>query len=137
MKHDCYIHLNGYSVPLKSGDIIKIYNSQLENLVFDKRGGILFQVERQSKRDNIKGKSLPSLKLEKYPDDGCMHLCKDCMTMHVDNWDPETFLWILQEADVPWIPDEWNGLLAKFAKDPKKMSGKSIIGRYLAKMQLK
>jgi len=54
--------------------------------------------------------------------------------MHVDNWDPETFLWILQEADVPWIPDEWNGLLAKFAKDPKKMTGKSIIGRYLAKM---
>lgn len=78
-----------------------------------------------------------SKNLEKYPDDGCMHLCKDCMTMHVDNWDPETFLWILQEADVPWIPDEWNGLLAKFAKDPKKMSGKSIIGRYLAKMQLK
>ena len=46
--------------------------------------------------------------LEKYPNDGKFPMCKKCMTMHVDNWNPETYLWILQEADVPYVPDEWN-----------------------------
>ena len=77
--------------------------------------------------------------VEKYTNDGCMNQCKDCMTMFVDNWDPSTFLWILQEVDVPWIPDEWNKLLSRYAVGDaaKKISGKTIIGRYLAKMQLK
>ena len=45
--------------------------------------------------------------LKKYPE-GKMKQCKKCMTMHVDNWNPETYLWILQEVDVPYVPDEWN-----------------------------
>ena len=57
--------------------------------------------------------------------------------MHVDNWNPDTYLWILQEADVPYIPDEWNKLMAKYARDPKKVSGTTILGRYLSKMKLK
>ena len=28
--------------------------------------------------------------------------------MHVDNWDPNTYLWIIQECDVPYVPEEWN-----------------------------
>lgn len=75
--------------------------------------------------------------LEKYPNDGKMSQCKDCQTMFVDNWNPETFLWILQEMDVPYIPDEWNKLLASYGKDPSKVTGKTIIGRYLSKMKLK
>jgi hypothetical protein len=55
----------------------------------------------------------------------------------VDNWDPETYLWILEECDVPYIPDEWNKLMATYGKDPSKLTGKSIIGRYLSKMKLK
>ena len=57
--------------------------------------------------------------------------------MHVDNWNPDSYLWILQEADVPYIPDEWNKLMASYAKDATKVTGTTIIGRYLAKMQLK
>ena len=57
--------------------------------------------------------------------------------MHVDNWNPDSYLWILQEADVPYIPDEWNRLMASYAKDATKVTGTTIIGRYLAKMQLK
>jgi hypothetical protein len=57
--------------------------------------------------------------------------------MFVDNWDPKTYLWILEECDVPYIPDEWNKLMATYGKDPSKLSGKSIIGRYLSKMKLK
>ena len=33
--------------------------------------------------------------LEKYPSDGKLNQCKKCLTMHLDNWDPETYLWIL------------------------------------------
>ena len=75
--------------------------------------------------------------LEKYPNDGKFLQCKKCITMHVDNWNPDTYLWILQEADVPYIPDEWNKLMAKYARDPKKVSGMTILGRYLSKMKLK
>lgn len=75
--------------------------------------------------------------LEKYPEYGLMNQCKKCLTMHVDCWNPDTFLWILEEADVPWVPDEWNKLLAKWAQDPTKVTGTTIVGRYLSKMRLK
>lgn len=78
-----------------------------------------------------------SKKLEKYPPDGKMDICKKCLTMHIDNWDPETYKWILQEIDVPYIKEEWNGLLEKYGKDPKKVTGLTIIGRYLSKMKLR
>ena len=74
--------------------------------------------------------------LEKYPE-GKVDLCKKCMTLHVDNWDPQTYLWILQEVDVPYIPDEWNKLLATYGKDRSKVTGLTILGRYLSKMKLK
>ena len=73
---------------------------------------------------------------EKYPE-GKLKICKQCMTLRVDNWDPETYLWILQECDVPYIPEEWNKLLASYGKDRSKLTGLSIIGRYLSKMKLK
>ena len=75
--------------------------------------------------------------LEKYPNDGKLTQCKKCLTMHVDNWNPDTYLWILQEIDVPYVPDEWNKLLAKYGQDKKKLTGLSILGRYLSKMKLK
>ena len=74
--------------------------------------------------------------LEKYPD-GKVHICKKCMTMHVDNWDPNTFLWVLQECDVPYIPDVWNKTLAKYGQDRSKVTGLTIIGRYLSSMKIK
>lgn len=78
-----------------------------------------------------------SKNIEKYPPDGKMHTCKKCLTMHVDNWDPETYKWILEEIDVPYIKDEWDGLLAKYCQDPKKVTGLTVLGRYLSKMKLK
>ena len=75
--------------------------------------------------------------LEKYPNDGKLNQCKKCLTMHVDNWNPDTYLWILQEIDVPYIPDEWNKLLATYGKDRSKLTGLTIVGRYLSKMKLK
>lgn len=78
-----------------------------------------------------------SKNIEKYPPDGKMDVCKKCLTMHVDNWNPETYKWILQEIDVPYIKEEWNGLLERYGKDPKKVTGLTVIGRYLSKMKLK
>ena len=74
--------------------------------------------------------------LEKYPE-GKLPQCKKCLTMHIDNWNPDTFLWILQEIDVPYVPDEWNKLMAKYAMDRSKVTGMTILGRYLSKMKLK
>ena len=74
--------------------------------------------------------------LQKYPE-GKLDSCKKCITMHVDNWNPESYLWILQDCDVPYVPDEWNKLLSSYAKDPSKLTGMTILGRYLSKMKLK
>lgn len=75
--------------------------------------------------------------LEKYPKEGLFTQCKKCLTLQVDNWDPQTFLWILEEADVPYIKTEWDKMLKKYALDPKKTTGTTILGRYLAKMKLR
>ena len=74
---------------------------------------------------------------DKYPNDGKFNQCKKCITMHVDNWNPDSYLWILQEADVPYIPDEWSKLLQSYGQDRTKMTGMTILGRYLSKMKLK
>ena len=78
-----------------------------------------------------------SKRIDKYPPDGRLHTCKHCLTMHVDNWDPETYKFILEAVDVPYIPDAWNELLEKYGKDAKKVTGLTIMGRYLSKMKLK
>lgn len=65
-------------------------------------------------------------------------LCKKCLTMHIDNFNPDTFLWLLKKMDVPYVSSEWNVLRDRaYAKDPNKMNGMSVFGKYLSKMKLK
>jgi len=61
------------------------------------------------------------------------------MTMHVDNWDPETYKWILEEIDVPYVKEWWDDLLSDWLEknDASKITGLSILGKYLAKMRIK
>lgn len=67
-----------------------------------------------------------------------VEMCKACLTLHVDNFDQDTFLWILEKMDVPYVPAEWNVLRDKaYAKNPTKMNGMSVLGKYLSKMRLK
>jgi hypothetical protein len=76
--------------------------------------------------------------LEKYPNEGKLPQCKKCITAHVDNWNPDTYLWILEDLDVPYIPDTWNQLMNKYARDPSKtVTGMTIMGRYLSTMKLR
>ena len=59
--------------------------------------------------------------------------------MFVDNWNPDTFVPILEEIDVPYVKDEWDKTLERELKktDPSKITGTTIIGKYLAKMRIK
>ena len=50
---------------------------------------------------------------------------------------PSTYTWILQECDVPYVPDEWNKVLAKYTSSGTKITSMTILGRYLSKMKLK
>jgi hypothetical protein len=83
-------------------------------------------------------KTLAAVKFYTYKDGTKVELCKDCLCAHVDNFDPSTFLWILEKMDVPYIKQEWNILRDKaFQADPKKVGGAAVLGRYLGKMKLK
>jgi len=65
-------------------------------------------------------------------------LCKKCMTMHMDAFDKETFLWAFKELDIPYIENEWNVLRDRaYQRDPLKANASSIFGKYCAKMKLK
>ena len=84
------------------------------------------------------GRTMDEIKFYTYRDGTKTEMCKDCLTMHIDNFDPNTFLWLLEKMDVPYIPGEWNALRDKaFAKNPDKMNGMSVFGKYLSKMKLK
>lgn len=73
-----------------------------------------------------------------YKDGRKSELCKGCLTMHINNWEPDTFLWLLEKFDVPYIEAEWNVLRDRaYQKDPYKMTGMSVFGKYLSKMKLK
>lgn len=80
-----------------------------------------------------------SKNLEKYPPDGRMNQCKKCLTMFVDNWNPDTFIPILEDIDVPYVKDEWDKTLERELErtEPSKITGMTIVGKYLAKMRIK
>lgn len=73
-----------------------------------------------------------------YKDGSKPSLCKECTLMHVDIWDPNTFVWLLEEYNVPWLPWEWDSLREKaYAKNPNKKNDTTVFGKYLSKMKLK
>ena len=83
-------------------------------------------------------KTLAETKFYTYKDGTKVELCKDCLCAHVNNFEPDTFLWILQKMDVPYIPSEWNTLRDRaYQQDHKKIGGPAVLGRYLGKMKLK
>lgn len=76
-----------------------------------------------------------------YHDGSKTELCKKCLTLHINNFDESTYIWLLQKMDVPYVPGEWIVLrdkaLAKANDDPTKLNGMSVFGKYLSKMKLK
>ena len=83
------------------------------------------------------GKTMSEVQFYTYKNSEKTELCKKCLTMHIDNYKPETFLWLLEKMDVPYIENEWNVLRDRaYEKDPKGMNGMSVFGKYLSKMRL-
>jgi len=83
-------------------------------------------------------KTMADVNFYTYKDGTKCELCKACLTMHINNFEPDTFLWILEKFDIPWLPWEWNVLRDRaYQKDPYKMNGMSVFGKYLSKMKLK
>ena len=84
-------------------------------------------------------KDLEEINFYKYRDGSYVELCKKCLTLHVDVFDPTTFTWLLQKLDVPYIPQEWNAVIEnKMAKKPDKpISHSAVFGSYLSKTKLK
>ena len=64
-------------------------------------------------------------------------LCKDCLTQYIDNRNPETFMWILEMFDVPYIEKKWTQLTnERYKKNPGKFGPKSVLGLYLRAMNM-
>ena len=82
-------------------------------------------------------KTMADVNFYTYKDGTKTEMCKKCLTMHIDNFNPDTFLWLLEKMDVPYIPEEWKVLRDRaYAKDPHKMNGMSVFGKYISKMKL-
>lgn len=73
--------------------------------------------------------------INKYPD-GRLNICKDCTTKKVKAFNPETFLWILKEVDVPYIPSAWEAIRDNLINRKLEYDKKATLGRYLSKMKL-
>lgn len=86
-------------------------------------------------------KSMDEGQFYTYKDGRKTELCKKCLTLHINNFDEKTFVWLLEKMDVPYVPEEWNVLrdkaMAKANDDPRKLNGMSVFGKYLSKMKLK
>lgn len=63
--------------------------------------------------------------------------CKDCLTIHIDNRKPDTFKWILEMFDVPYIESVWvEQTNRQFQKNPGKFGPASVIGQYIRTMNM-
>lgn len=59
------------------------------------------------------------------------------MLMHVNIWKEDTFLWLIEKMDVPWVPTVWNSLREKaYKKNPSKKNDTTVFGKYLSQMKL-
>ena len=83
-------------------------------------------------------KTMSEIKFYKHKDGTRDNMCKECLCAHINNFKPETFLWILERMDVPYLPSEWNALRdKKYQEDPHKgIGGTAVMGKYLSKMKL-
>jgi hypothetical protein len=84
------------------------------------------------------GRTMADTNFYTYKNGSKCELCKSCLAMHVNNFEPDTYMWLLEKFDVPYIEAEWNVLRDRaYQKDPYKMTGMSVFGKYLSKMKLK
>lgn len=87
------------------------------------------------------GRTLEENKFFSYKDDRKKKypICKDCIKMHIDDHNPDTFIKYIKEFNYPWSPTLWNKMLEKedIRRKEQKRSYSSIIGKYLSYARLK
>lgn len=71
-----------------------------------------------------------------YKDGTYSDMCKDCLCMYIDNQKPDTFLWILEKFDVPYIEKLWINYYNKERLKNGTVGPRSVIGKYLRSMKM-
>ena len=83
------------------------------------------------------GRSLKESEFFKMKTGNRCDLCKDCLCQYIDNRKPETFRWILEMFDVPYIEKKWAQITnERYKKNPGKFGPKSVLGTYLRTMNM-
>lgn len=84
------------------------------------------------------GQQMNSTKFYSYRDGSKMEICKKCLTMHVKVDAPETFEWIIEKADVPYVPALWNNVVTRWMSRKPNMrpDPTAIFGKYVSEMKL-
>lgn len=81
--------------------------------------------------------SKPETKFFKKKDGTRHELCRDCLTALIDNRNPDTFLWILEDFDVPYVEKLWVKMTNEvYLADPANFGPDSVIGRYIRTMKM-
>lgn len=87
------------------------------------------------------GRTLEEIKFFSYRDDRKKKypICKDCIKMYIDDYNPDTFVKYIKEFNDPWSPTLWNKMLKKeeIRRKEQKRLYSSIIGKYLSYVRLK
>lgn len=83
------------------------------------------------------GRSLKESEFFKMKTGNRCDYCKDCLCQYIDNRKPETFKWILEMFDVPYIEKKWMQIAnERYKKNPSKFGPTSVIGIYLRTMNM-
>ena len=83
------------------------------------------------------GRSLKESEFFKMKTGNRCDLCKDCLCQYIDNRKPETFKWILEMFDVPYIEKKWTQITnERYKKNPSRFGPKSVLGIYLRTMNM-
>ena len=73
----------------------------------------------------------------RYKDGRVCEVCKECLTMHINPYDPSTFLYILEGLNFPYVEWEWNSLRDEaYESHPDRNNAPAIFGKYTSKMRL-
>lgn len=69
---------------------------------------------------------------------GYFEMCKECTCAHIDNFNTDTFMWILEKADVPWVEAEWIKIRDKVIREKgwENLKTTSVVGKYLSLMKI-
>ena len=67
--------------------------------------------------------------------DGYLDVCKNCALMYYDYANPASFMRVLQEIDLPWLPHKYLEILYSDFKISQP-NNKAMVGKYISKLKL-